>query len=105
MISIFITMFVLPQILLVGDKIIEKTAFVMNMPIRTKNAAGLMKVDGLVRGRIEGTVTGTMNAIVRGNVSAYVEAGDVTELTEEEYRNLTETVAQEIESREVKAHV
>ena len=105
LISIFITMFVLPQILLVGDKIIEKTAFVMNMPIRTKNAAGLMKVDGLVRGRIEGTVTGTMNAIVRGNVSAYVEAGDVTELTEEEYRNLTETVAQEIESREVKAHV
>ena len=62
LISIFITMFVLPQILLVGDTVIEKTAFVMNMPIRTKNAAGLVKVDGLVRGRIEGTVTGTMNA-------------------------------------------
>lgn len=104
LISIFITMFVLPQILLVGDKIIEKTAFVMNMPIRTKNASGLMKVDGLVRGRIEGTVTGTMNAIVRGNVSAYVEAGDVTELTEEEYRNLTETVSEEMGSREVKEH-
>lgn len=104
LISIFITMFVLPQILLVGDKIIEKTAFVMNMPIRTKNASGLMKVDGLVRGRIEGTVTGTMNAIVRGNVSAYVEAGDVTELTEEEYKNLTETVSEEMGSREVKEH-
>lgn len=104
LISIFITMFVLPQILLVGDKIIEKTAFVMNMPIRTKSVSGLMKVDGLVRGRIEGTVTGTMNAIVRGNVSAYVEAGDVTELTEEEYRNLTETVSEEMGSREVKEH-
>lgn len=101
LISIFITMFVLPQILLVGDTIIEKTAFVMNMPIRTKNAAGLVKVDGLVRGRIEGTVTGTMNAIVRGNVSAYVEAGDVTQLTEEEYKNLSASVQSESESREV----
>lgn len=105
LISIFITMFVLPQILLVGDTIIEKTAFVMNMPIRTKNATGLVKVDGLVRGRIEGTVTGTMNAIVRGNVSAYVEAGDVTQLTEEEYRNMTAAVRSELESREVEEHV
>ena len=62
-----------------------------------------MKVDGLVRGRIEGTVTGTMNAIVRGNVSAYVEAGDVTQLTEEEYRNMTTVLRSELESREVKA--
>ncbi len=95
LISIFITMFVLPQILLVGDTIIEKTAFVMNMPIRTRNVTGLMKVDGLVRGRIEGTVTGTMKAIVRGNVSAYVEAGDVTELTEEEYRKFTDEINEE----------
>lgn len=103
-ISILVTMFVLPQILLVGDKIIEKTAFVMNMPIRTKNASGLMKVDGLVRGRIDGVVTGTMNAIVRGNVSAYVEAGDVTELSEEEYRQMADTVSAELASREVADH-
>ena len=104
LISIFVTMFVLPQILLAGDKIIQKTAFVMNMPIRTKNVTGLMRVDGLVRGRVEGTVTGTMSAIVRGNVSAYVEAGDVTQLTEEEYKNMTESVSKELESREVKDH-
>lgn len=104
LISLFVTMFVLPQILLAGDKIIEKTAFVMNMPIRTKNVTGLMKVDGLVRGRIEGTVTGTMSAIVRGNVSAYVEAGDVTELTEEEYKQMTGRIVDELASREVKDH-
>lgn len=103
-ISILVTMFVLPQILLVGDKIIEKTAFVMNMPIRTKNVTGLMKVDGLVRGRIDGVVTGTMKAIVRGNVSAYVEAGDVTELSEEEYRQMADTVSAELASREVADH-
>lgn len=104
LISIFVTMFVLPQILLAGDKIIEKTAFVMNMPIRTKNVTGLMRVDGLVRGRIDGTVTGTMSAIVRGNISAYVEAGDVTELTEEEYRNMTGAMEQGLESKEVVEH-
>ncbi len=76
-ISICVTMFVLPQILLVGDKIIEKTAFVMNMPVRTKQLSGLVRIDGAIRGRIEGQVSGTMHATVRGNVSAYVETGNV----------------------------
>lgn len=105
LISIFITMFVLPQILLVGDKVIEKTAFVMNMPIRTKNATGLIKVDGLVRGKIDGTVTGAMNAIIKGNVSAYVEAGDVTELTEDEYLELSEQITGQKQDGEVKEYV
>ena len=83
-ISLFITMFVLPQILLVGDTIIEKTAFVMNMPVRSKKAEGLMRVDGVVRGRIDGMVTGTMHAIVKGNISAFVEAGDITMLEDKE---------------------
>lgn len=103
-ISIFITMFVLPQILLVGDTIIEKTAFVMNMPIRTKNAAGLIKVDGLVRGKIDGTVTGSMNAIIKGNVSAYVEAGNVTELTEDEYMKLSGQMTEQKRNREAKEY-
>ena len=84
LISIFITMFVLPQILLVGDKIIEKTAFVMNMPIKAKQATGLMRVNGVVRGRIDGNVAGQMNAIIRGNINAFVEAGEVIPVTEEE---------------------
>lgn len=109
LISIFITMFVLPQILLVGDKVIEKTAFVMNMPIRTKNATGLIRVDGLVRGKIDGTVTGAMNAIIKGNVSAYVEAGNVTELTEDEYQKLSDELAKgtngQTVNEEVKGYV
>ena len=83
-ISIILVMFVLPQILLVGDTIISKTAFVMNMPIRTREATGLNHVNGIVRGRINGVVTGTMNAIVRGDLSAFVEAGNITPLTEDE---------------------
>ena len=82
-ISIFITMFVLPQILLVGDKVIARTAFVMNMPIRQKELSGITRVDGLVRGEINGVFTGYMRGIVRGDINAYVESGDVKELTEE----------------------
>jgi hypothetical protein len=95
-ISIFITMFVLPQILLVGDTIISKTAFVMNMPIRTKEVMGINRVNGIVRGRVNGVVTGTMNAIVRGEISAFVEAGNVTPVTEEEYDMLVSDTSMQI---------
>lgn len=95
-ISIFITMFVLPQILLVGDTIISKTAFVMNMPIRTKEAIGLNHVNGIVRGHINGVVTGTMNAIVRGDISAFVEAGNITPMTEQEFEDLASSMPMRI---------
>lgn len=81
-ISIIITMFVLPQILLVGDKVIARTAFVMNMPIRQKELTGINRVDGFVRGRIDGVVTGHFTGIVRGDISAYIEGGEVKALTE-----------------------
>lgn len=83
-ISIFITLFVLPQILLVGDTVISRTAFVMNMPLKNLSASGLVRVDGAIRGHINGTVTGTMSAIVRGEVSAFIEAGNMRVVDEEE---------------------
>ncbi len=83
-ISIFVTMFVLPQILLVGDKIIELTAFVMNKPLQTKQLSGSMRIDGFVRGRIEGNVNGVVHAVVKGNVSAYIDNDDVKLLSEGE---------------------
>ncbi len=83
-ISIFITLFVLPQILLVGDTIISKTAFVMNMPHKNRTASGLIRVDGAIRGHINGTVTGTMTAIIRGDVSAFVETENFEVLEEDE---------------------
>ena len=83
-ISIFVTMFVLPQILLVGDKIIELTAFVMNAPLQTKQISGSMRIDGFVRGRIEGNVDGVVHATVKGNVSAYIDNEDITMISEED---------------------
>lgn len=82
LISIGITLFVLPQILLVGDTIISKTAFVMNMPIKNLTATGLIRVDGAIRGHVNGTVTGTMSAIIRGDVSAFIDSGNLEVLDE-----------------------
>ncbi len=92
-ISIFVTMFVLPQILLVGDKIIELTAFVMNMPLQTRQHSGSMRIDGVVRGHIDGTVNGVVHAVVKGNVSAYIENGDVTMLDDNNDQVKEETVS------------
>ena len=94
-ISIFVTMFVLPQILLVGDKIIELTAFVMNMPIQNKQIAGAMRIDGVVRGRIEGTVNGVVHAVVKGNVSAYIDNGNIKMLEEETDEDTGSVVAEQ----------
>ena len=85
-------MFVLPQILLVGDKIIELTAFVMNMSLQTRQRTGSMRIDGIVRGHIDGTVNGVVHAIVKGNVSAYIENGDVKMLDENDNEKVEETV-------------
>ncbi len=82
-ISILVTMFVLPQILLVGDRIIELTAFVMNKPLHTKQLSGVMRIDGFVRGKIDGNVNGVMHAIVKGNVSAFIDNDDISTIEED----------------------
>ena len=94
-ISIFVTMFVLQQILLVGDKVIARTAFVMNMPIRQKELAGITRVDGFVRGNINGVFTGYMHGIVRGDMAAYIEGGDVRALNPDEAALMEESELKE----------
>ncbi len=96
-ISIIVTMFVLPQILLVGDKVIELTAFVMNMPIQNRQASGVMRIDGVVRGRVDGTINGVVHAVVKGNVNAYIENSDIKMLSEEEMKELEQTALDELE--------
>ena len=90
-ISILITMFVLPQILLVGDKIIELTAFVMNVPLQTKQRVGTMRIDGAIRGHIDGNIVGVIHGVVKGNVSAYIDIGNVTMMDDESFDSSTAT--------------
>jgi uncharacterized membrane protein YdfJ with MMPL/SSD domain len=89
-ISILLVMGVLPQILLLGDMIIEKTAFTIKaaLPIQTNN--GTIRVNGHVRGYLSGMVDADLNGTVYGTINAAVEAGailpDTPELPETQQR-------------------
>lgn len=82
LISIFIVMFILPQILLLGEKVIDKTSFTVNMPVLTHRATGLVRIDGRVRGQVNGFVIGEIHGFVRGDVNAIVEVGAMTQMDE-----------------------
>ncbi len=86
-ISLITVMFVLPQILLVGEKIIEKTSFAVSMPLKMEKTTGLMRVDGMVQGQINGTIVGELHGFVRGEANLIVNMGKVEKVTEEEAKN------------------
>ena len=86
-ISLITVMFVLPQILLVGEKIIEKTSFAVSMPLKMEKTTGLMRVDGMVQGQINGTIVGELHGFVRGEANLIVNMGKVEKVTEEEVKS------------------
>lgn len=81
-ISIIIVMFILPQILLMGEKIIDKTSFKVSVPLKSEKAAGLVRIDGYVQGQINGVITGEVHGIVRGDVNALIKIGSIEQLAD-----------------------
>jgi len=77
MISIFLVMGILPQILLLGDIIIEKTAFTLKARLPIQTHTGTLRVDGHVRGYISGVVDADFSGILHGSINAAVAAGAV----------------------------
>ena len=78
--SIGLVMFVLPQILLIGGEIVDKTSFSMphtNLP--RISSSGHIRVDGLVRGEIHGYVNGIVRADINGDVELNLLSGKTTE--------------------------
>ena len=80
--SIFLVMFVLPQILLLGEKIIDKTSFKVSVPIKLNRSFGVMRVDGFMEGQFNGTIVGEVHAVVRGELSAFIRSGNLVKLEE-----------------------
>ena len=74
-ISIVLVMFVLPQILILGGRILEKTSFSMPNVSRETHATGLVAVDGLIKGEIHGTVNGVFRGTVDGEVNVRLLSG------------------------------
>ena len=78
--SIGLVMFVLPQILLIGGEVVDKTSFSMphtNLP--RISSSGHIRVDGLVRGEIHGNVNGIVRADIYGDVELNLLSGKSTE--------------------------
>lgn len=80
-ISIIIVMFILPQILLLGEKVIDKTSFKVSVPLKMEKATGLVRIDGYVQGQINGVITGEVHGVVRGDVNALIKIGKIEEIT------------------------
>ena len=72
-ISIILVMGVLPQILLLGDTIIERTSFTIKKAERTQISGNRMVVSGLIHGNINGRVEGYIKAVIVGDVDARIE--------------------------------
>lgn len=83
LISIFLVMGILPQILLLGDVIIEKTAITMKRKLSTQSKSGNMRVHGHMRGYVSGMVDGEFSGTIRGTVNAALETNAI-EFEEEE---------------------
>ena len=75
LISIALVMFALPQILLLGGKIIEKTSFAMPKVSREHKSSGVVLVDGRVSGRINGNVVGFFRGTIDGDADLRLLSG------------------------------
>ncbi len=90
-----LVLFVLPQILLLGDKIIAMTKFSVARPIRARAESGIIRVDGRIHGHIDGQILGTVHGIVRGDVRASIISGDIQKLADNEGQNIEEYLEHE----------
>ena len=95
LISIFLVMCVLPQILLMGDIVIRKTSFSIERSNRVTRKGGFMRIDGRVRGSLEGVIDAEVHGIFRGNLNAVIDIGGVQTLEE---KSLEEQLSREDES-------
>lgn len=72
--SIILVMTVLPQLLLLGDTLIERTAITLNIDRKQRFSGGIMRVDGHIRGHVSGYVDGEIRGIIRGDINAQIES-------------------------------
>ena len=72
--SIFLVMTVLPQMLVLGDLLIERTAITLNRDRKQRFNQGTMRLDGHVRGHVAGFVDGEFKGVIHGSVDALIES-------------------------------
>ena len=99
-VSIILVLFVLPQILVLGDVIIERTSFEMKgLAGATRNVSGTMHINGRVRGYINGVVDADIKGVLHGQFNAAISTGTEVDVTQPDMY-LTEGSVTETESTE-----
>lgn len=98
--SIILVMTVLPQILLLGDLIIEKTAFTLNRNRKQRFNNGIVKLDGHIRGHVSGYVDGEIKGVIHGSVDAVIESKNPAHKQMQQEREQAEKEVAGCESRQ-----
>lgn len=76
--SIALVLLVLPQTLLVGDIIIEKTAFTLKRDtVKPLPAGGRVRMSGHIKGYVNGVIDGEFSGVIDGEMGAVVRARDM----------------------------
>ena len=78
--SILLVLLVLPQTLLLGDLLIEKTSFSLKMEMtKPLPQTGKIRVNGHVRGYVKGVIDGDFSGVIDGELGAVVRMKDSVE--------------------------
>lgn len=72
--SIILVLFVLPQILLLGDIVVEKTALTINISRPQREVAGRVRVSGHVRGYVQGEIDADIQGAFQGKMQVSVDS-------------------------------
>ena len=79
-ISIFLVLFVLPSILVLGDSIINRTSFKFKtIEAKPRSATGTVHVRGHIRGYVNGIVDAEITGVIHGQLDANVSTGTTIE--------------------------
>lgn len=98
--SIALVLLVLPQTLLVGDIIIEKTAFTLKREtVKPLPTGGRIRMSGRIKGYVNGVIDGEFTGVIDGEMGAVVRAKDSVEMVDHKSQENTGEVLQ-IESAE-----
>jgi hypothetical protein len=75
--SIALVLFVLPQTLLIGDIIIEKTSFTLKRELAVPlPASGRIRMNGHIKGYVNGVIDGEFVGVIEGEMGAVVRPKD-----------------------------
>lgn len=81
--SIALVLLVLPQTLLIGDIIIERTAFTLKREMaKPLPSGGRIRMTGHIKGYVNGVIDGEFSGVIEGEMGAVVRARDIVENAE-----------------------